>query len=147
MAARSEADLDAPVNPQGPGTAALRSLGFELLGFAAILLTVALTVGLRIGPASKARASGATPVMPRTDPAPAAGPVDTDTSRHPHNPSTHATTQGGDVRLSQDSLAKRRDAAAQEPTAHADSTKTRGAASRRSKSPPPAAPPPSAVVP
>jgi hypothetical protein len=116
-----------------PGASLLRLIGFELVGFTAVLGIVAMTVGLGAFELT-ARPRGTLSM----DPPSVVARVDTDTTHHAPGATTHKTTEGGGVRLTPDSLAKQRDPAAHAPQARADSTKRHG---------PPPAPPPSAVVP
>ncbi len=116
---------NASAQDREPRASLLRSVGFELVGFAAVLGIVAATVG-----------SGAFKLAARPmDPPSIVARIDTDTTHHAPGAATHKTAHGGDAPLSPDSLAKRRDAAAHAPQARADSATRHGA------------PPPSAVVP
>jgi hypothetical protein len=110
---------------------AARSAGFELAGVAAMLITVSTIVGLR-GPVEGVDHGRSVTTATWTDHA----SLDTDTTRRAQrSDSSHRAARAKVGTLSQDSLAKRRDAAARARHGPRDSIKAH--------SPPPA----SAVVP
>jgi hypothetical protein len=127
-----------PIDGRELRGSALQSVVFEIVGFAAVLAIVVVTVGLRAFELSAKRNRVQPPDRTST-----VARMDTDSTRRGHGAatststqkSTRTTTEGGEVRLSQDSLARQRDPAAQAPKAPKDSAKK------------PTAPPPSAVVP